>query len=210
MAAFAVVRSSGTFQQRRTAPTKQSKGFISSCYHCVLVSTFVLIKFFFFFLTQKMRLFVVLLYALLFAAPDCTGLTTTAGYMRNFIHRITSIVMTTQVHIHKLSKEVVDPETNLSPPSIQGLTSIGRDLGLLDNELRSPFTELLSQIQADVSSLEGAVHFLASTMGCNIQDKPPLQTREHPFPDGHHHQMLREVQHYMDHLLLNKDKLKVC
>lgn len=69
-----------------------------------------------------------------------------------------------------------------STPSIEGLISISHDLGLLDNELQSPLTELLSQIQADVSSLEGRVRSLALAMDCPIQARPRGETSDNVFP----------------------------
>lgn len=88
--------------------------------------------------------------------------------------------------------------------------SISHDLGLLDNELQSPFTELLSQIQADVSSLEGRVRLLALTLDCSLQARPIGETGNNSFPDSHLHLTLTKVQRYLDKFLLNKDKLRVC
>ncbi|AWO98111.1 Leptin b [Scophthalmus maximus] len=104
----------------------------------------------------------------------------------------------------------VAPQIEVSCPSIEGLTSISRDLGLLDNELWSPFTELLSQIQADVSSLEGRVRSLALTMDCPATARPKGETRDTSFPHSHLYLTLTKVQRYLDKLLLHKDKLKVC
>lgn len=104
----------------------------------------------------------------------------------------------------------VGPQMEFSTPSILGLTSISHDLGLLDDELQSPFTELLSQIQADVSSLKGRVRSHAMTMDCPVQARPRAETSGNLFPDSHLYLTLTKVQRYLDKLLLNKDKLKVC
>ncbi|GLD71580.1 leptin-B-like protein [Lates japonicus] len=70
--------------------------------------------------------------------------------------------------------------------------------------------EVLSQIQADVSSLEGRVRSLALTMECPVQAKPSGGTSDNLFPESHLYLTLAKVQHYLEQLLLNKDKLKVC
>lgn len=98
----------------------------------------------------------------------------------------------------------------ISTPSIEGLTSISHDLGLLDNELQNPYTELLTQIEVDVSTLEGRVRSLAQTMDCTLQARPVKQTIDNLFPESHLHMTLTKVQRYVETLLLNKDKLKVC
>lgn len=98
----------------------------------------------------------------------------------------------------------------ISTPSIEGLTSISHDLGLLDNELQNPYTELLTQIEVDVSTLEGRVRSLAQTMDCTLQARPVKQTIDNSFPESHLHMTLTKVQRYVETLLLNKDKLKVC
>lgn len=98
----------------------------------------------------------------------------------------------------------------MSSPPIDGLTGVSEDLGRLDNELQSLSTEVLSQIQADISSLEGRVRSLALTMDCPVQDKPSAQTREYLFPISQQYEMLAKVQRYLENLYLNKDKLKVC
>ncbi|KAM6961580.1 leptin-B-like [Tautogolabrus adspersus] len=98
----------------------------------------------------------------------------------------------------------------LRTPSIDGLTSISRDLGVLNKELQNPFTELLSQIQADVSSLEGLMRYFAQTMGCPIQARPRGHAADPLFPDSQISMTLMKVQLYLDTFLLHKDKLKVC
>ncbi|XP_035475001.1 leptin a isoform X1 [Scophthalmus maximus] len=151
--------------------------------------------------------------ALLFlvAAPGCASVSTKRDSIRNTRHNIINIAQITLVHIKKLrTKLPVAPQIEVSCPSIEGLTSISRDLGLLDNELWSPFTELLSQIQADVSSLEGRVRSLALTMDCPATARPKGETRDTSFPHSHLYLTLTKVQRYLDKLLLHKDKLKVC
>ncbi|KAI3366721.1 hypothetical protein L3Q82_009393 [Scortum barcoo] len=121
-----------------------------------------------------------------------------------------NIARITLVHIRKLRAKFPAPQIESSTPSIEGLRSISYDLGLLDNELQSPFTELLTQIQTDVSSLEGRVRSLALTVNCSVQAKPSLETVDNLFPESQLQLTLTKVQGYLDKLLLNKDKLKVC
>lgn len=87
---------------------------------------------------------------------------------------------------------------------------ISHDLELLDYELQTPFTERLIQIQTDVSSLEGRVRSFAITMECPSQARPVRETSNHLFPDSHLYLTLLKVQHYLEKLLLSRDKLKVC
>ncbi|XP_076579041.1 leptin b [Chaetodon auriga] len=158
-----------------------------------------------------MQIPLALLYVSFVAAPGCSSLPTRGDSIRNTINSIINIAQITLVHIKKLkTKLLVAPQIEFSTPSIVGLTSISHDLGLLDNELQSPSSELLSQIQADVSSLEGRVRSLALTVDCPIQARPRGETGDNMFPDSHLHLILAKVQGYLDKLLLNKDKLKVC
>ncbi|XP_022605367.1 leptin-B-like [Seriola dumerili] len=156
-----------------------------------------------------MRILLALLYVYLVAAPGCTSPPRKGDSMRNTIHNIMNIAQITLVHIKKLrTKLPVSPQIEVTSPSIDGLISISHDLGLLDNELQS--TDLLSQIHADVSSLEGSVRSLALTMDCTIQARPSEETGDSLFPDSHLYLTLIKVQRYLEKLLLNKDKLKVC
>lgn len=101
----------------------------------------------------------------------------------------------------------------VTTPSIEGLTSIINYLGLLDSELQSPATELLSQIQADVSSLDGRVRSLAQAMDCPIQARTRGEILNHSdslFPESWLYLSLMKVQRYLEKFLLNKGKLKVC
>ncbi|XP_040886331.1 leptin a [Toxotes jaculatrix] len=158
-----------------------------------------------------MHILLALLYVSLVAAPGCTSLPAKGESIRNTIHNIINIAQITLVHIKKVrTKLPVPPQAEVTSYSIEGLTGISHDLGLLDNELQSPFTELLSQIQADVSSLEGRVRSLALTMDCPIHPRPSGETGDNLFPDSHLYLTLTKVQHYLEKLLLNKDKLKVC
>ncbi|XP_041820269.1 leptin-B-like [Chelmon rostratus] len=158
-----------------------------------------------------MQTSVALLYVALVAAPGCSSLPTKGDSIRNTINSIVNIAQITLVHIKKLrTKLPVAPRIEFCAPSIEGLTSISHDLGLLDNELQNPLTELLSQIQADVSSLEGRVRSLAVTVDCPVRARPAGETGNSLFPDSHLHLTLTKVQRYLDKLLLNKDKLKVC
>lgn len=102
------------------------------------------------------------------------------------------------------------PQIEVTPPSIEGLTSIISYLGLLDNELQSPSAELLSQIQADVSSLDGRVRSLAQTVECPTQAKTRGGISDCLFPESCLYLTLTKVQRYLEKFLLNKDKLKVC
>nr|AKM16802.1 leptin B [Scomber japonicus] len=150
------------------------------------------------------------------AAPMCMSVPTKGASVRNTMHSITSIAQTTLVHIKKLRTELpVSPQMEVNTPSIEGLTSISHDLGLLDNELQNPFTELLSQIQADVSSLKGRVISLAKTIHCppmgpTVAARPIGESSDNSFPDSYATQTLTKVQNYLEKFLLNKDKLKVC
>ncbi|XP_030576328.1 leptin b [Archocentrus centrarchus] len=144
----------------------------------------------------------------LMAAQQGTSFQTKEDSIRNTIHNIMNIAQITLVHIKKLKLPASQIEVPI--PSIEGLTSISHDLGLLDNELQYPFTELLIQIQADVSSLEGRVRSLALSMGCSLQAKPAVKTSDSLFPDSHLYMTVIKVQHYLENLLLNKGKLKVC
>ncbi|XP_029351393.1 leptin b [Echeneis naucrates] len=158
-----------------------------------------------------MHILLALFYVSLVAAPSCASPPRKRDSMRNTIHNILNIAQITLVHIKKLrTKLPVSPQIEVTSPSIDGLVSISHELGLLDNELQSPITDLLSQIQADVSSLEGRVRSLARTMDCAIQDRPGGEASDHLFPDSHFYLTLTKVQHYLEMLLLNKDKLKVC
>ncbi|XP_073337206.1 leptin b [Pagrus major] len=156
-----------------------------------------------------MHILPVLLLASLVVAPGCLSLPKKGDSTRNTIKSIINIAQTTLVHIRILRAEFpVTLQIESSAPSINGLTNISYDLGLLDNELQSP--DSLSQIQADVSSLEGLVRSLALTMNCPVKAKPRGQTGDNSFPDTHLYLTLTKVQSYLDKFLLNKDKLKVC
>lgn len=102
----------------------------------------------------------------------------------------------------------------VTTPSIEGLTSIITYLELLDSELQNPATEVLSQIQADVSSLNGFMLSLARIKGCPIQAKTKGQTLSHSdrilFPESYLNRSLMKVQRYLEKFLHNVDKLKVC
>ncbi|XP_070710252.1 leptin b [Pempheris klunzingeri] len=157
-----------------------------------------------------MRILLALLYVSLVGAPGGSSLPANDSF-RNTIQSILNIGQITLFHIKKLrTKLPAAPQMEFSTPSIDGLTSISRDLQILDNELQNPVTDLLSQIQADVSSMEGRVRLFALTMGCPVQARP----RGHPwaslFPDSHFYLILEKVQRYLDTIFLNKDKLKVC
>ncbi|XP_062300047.1 leptin-B-like [Scomber scombrus] len=158
-----------------------------------------------------MHIFLALLCISVAAAPMCMSVPAKGASVRNTIHSITSIAQITLVHIKKLRTTLpVSPQIEVNTPSIEGLISISHDLGFLDNELQNPFTELLSQIQADVSSLEGRVRSLAETIHCHIAAKPIGESSDHPFPDSYLALTLTKVQNYLEKFLLNKDKLKVC
>ncbi|KAM4711590.1 leptin b [Anableps anableps] len=150
-----------------------------------------------------------LLFISLMAVPECTSLPTKSDSIRNNIHNIVNIAQITLVHIKKLRNKA-PPQIEVSTPPINGLTDISLYLGHLDDELQSPFTDLLSQIQADVSSLDTRVRSLALMLDCPIQNKPSVQPREPLFPDSQHYVTLAKVQHYLENLPSNKEKLKVC
>eukprot|EP00064_Thunnus_orientalis_P015943 superscaffoldBa00003061_g16006 len=158
-----------------------------------------------------MRILLALLCVSVAAAPGCTSLPTKGESTRNTIQSIINIAQITLVHIKKLrTKLPVAPQIEVITPSIEGLTSISHDLGLLDNALQNPFTELLSQIQADVSSLEGRVRSLAVTMDCPVAARPRVESSDNSFPDSQLYLTLTKVQLYLEKFLHNKDKLKVC
>ncbi|KAM4523314.1 leptin b isoform 2-T2 [Fundulus diaphanus] len=150
-----------------------------------------------------------LLFITLMAAPECTSLPTKSDSIRNNIHNILNIAQITLVHIQKLRNKE-PPQIEVSTPPIDGLTGISLYLEHLDHELQSPFTDLLSQIQVDVSSLDKRVRSLALMMDCPIQGKPSVEPRETLFPDSQHYVTLAKVQHYLQNLPTNKDKLGVC
>ncbi|XP_034528932.1 leptin-B-like [Notolabrus celidotus] len=150
------------------------------------------------------------LFFLLAGAPGCSSLSTKAESIKNTVNRLHIIAQITLLHVKKLRTELPPaPQIKLSTPSIQGLTSISHDLGLLTDELQSIFTEP-SQIQTDVSSLEGLVGHLARTMDCPIQAKPQGPTGDALFPHTQVYVTLTKVQLYLDSFLLHKDKLMVC
>ncbi|CAL8318434.1 unnamed protein product [Lota lota] len=104
------------------------------------------------------------------------------------------------------------PLITVGSPSIRGLNSISQDLFVLYNQLQDPASGPLGQIQADVSSLNGCVRFLAETMNCLPADQ--AQTGEglvsNGFSESHVYVSLMKVQVYLDKLLLNEDKLRAC
>uniref|UniRef100_A0A8C2ZAA8 Leptin n=1 Tax=Cyclopterus lumpus TaxID=8103 RepID=A0A8C2ZAA8_CYCLU len=152
-----------------------------------------------------MHIFPALLFVSLVVVPRSSSLPTNREVVRN-INSMIRIARITLVHINKLRTEW-ESNRSTSPPSIEGLTNISRDLGLLDNELQSP---LFKQIQADVSSLKGLVRTVALTMDCPISARPTGRPVDSLFPDSQHHLTLTTVQHYLETVLLHKDKLKVC
>ncbi|XP_008277081.1 leptin b [Stegastes partitus] len=158
----------------------------------------------------RMYILLALLCVALMAPPECASLPTRENITRH-LNNIISIAQTTLIHIKTLrTKLPVAPQIEVTTPPIVGLTDITRDLGLLDNDLQSSGSELLSQIQTDVSSLEGKVRFLALTMNCPVPARPGVQTGHSSFPDSHLYLILTKVQRYLESLSLNKDKLKVC
>uniref|UniRef100_A0A3P8SCT2 Leptin n=1 Tax=Amphiprion percula TaxID=161767 RepID=A0A3P8SCT2_AMPPE len=158
-----------------------------------------------------MHIILALLYLSLMVAPECSTLPTKGNSTRH-VNSIINIAQITLIHIKKLrAKLPVAPHIEVTTPSIEGLTGISRDLGLLDNDLQSPVLELLSQIQTDVSSLEGRVRSFALTMDCPIQARRRLETSPASlYPDSYLYLMLTKVERYLENLVLNKEKLKVC
>ncbi|KAF3705158.1 Leptin-B [Channa argus] len=143
--------------------------------------------------------------------PESSGLSIKEDYIKKTLQTALNIAQTTLVHIKKLrTKLPAYPEIEVTTPSFEGITSITHDLGLLENELQSPSNELLSQIQTDVSSLEGTVRSLAQTMDCSIKPRTTVGTSDNLFPYSLLYLTLTKVQHYLEQILLNKDKLKVC
>ncbi|XP_007564069.2 leptin-B-like [Poecilia formosa] len=157
----------------------------------------------------KMCVPLALLFVSLMAAPECSSLPTKTDSIRSNIHNIVNIAQITLVHINKLNNKT-PLQVEVSTPPMNGLTDISLYLGHLDDELQSPFTNRLSQIQADVSSLDSRVRSLALMLDCPIQDKPSVEPRELLFPDSQHYVTLAKVQHYLENLPPNKEKLKVC
>nr|XP_019947753.1 PREDICTED: leptin-B-like [Paralichthys olivaceus] len=154
-----------------------------------------------------MRILLTLLCAAVVAAAGSTRRRSKRHSIRNTIYEIKNMVQTTQVHINKLS---VFPQIEVSTPSIEGLTSISLELGLLEKELQNPFTNIVSQVQTDVSSLEGRVRSLAQIMDCPVQSRPSGEAGDNQFPESQLYLTLIKVQVYMEKLLLKVDKLKVC
>ncbi|XP_039892041.1 leptin-B-like [Simochromis diagramma] len=172
------------------------------CLYVFFLFVYLMNSFFFF----RMRNILALLCVFLMAAHQSTSLLTKGESIRNTIHNIVNIAQITLVHIKKL-KLLASP-IGVPPPSIVGLSNISHELGVLDNELQQhPF---LIQIQADVSSLEGRVRSLALSMECPLKPKPAVQMDESVFPDSHLYMTVTKVQHYLEELLLNKGKLKLC
>ncbi|XP_068442895.1 leptin b [Clinocottus analis] len=158
-----------------------------------------------------MHIFTALLCVSLVMVPGSSSLPTKEEGLRNTRTSIVHIAKITLEHINQLrTKLPVAPGIVSSPPSIEGLTNISHDLVLLDNKLQCPPTEIFIQIRADVSSLEGLVRFLASTMDCPIPARLTGQPGDNAFPDTQHHLTLTTVQQYLETFLLHKDKLKVC
>ncbi|XP_076015093.1 leptin b [Genypterus blacodes] len=131
---------------------------------------------------------------------------------RKAIQSIINIARIALVHIRTLKANLLSPaHTDVSSPCVEGVGSLSRDLGLLGNELLLlPFSDLLAQIQADVSSLEGRVRALALPMGCSLPVRPRVEAPDHTFPHSHLHLTLAKVQNYLEKIPPNKDKLKVC
>lgn len=102
------------------------------------------------------------------------------------------------------------PLTNDTIDPIVGLTHIIHELGCLDNELQTDFTEHFIQIQFDVSSLEGRVRSLASTIGCTRTPKPVRGHTTDKFQDSYLYLTLSKVQRYLENLIRNSSKLEVC
>ncbi|KAK2859017.1 hypothetical protein Q5P01_003637 [Channa striata] len=147
----------------------------------------------------------------LLAVPESSSLSVKEDYIKKTRHTALNIAQTTMVHIKKLKTKLpASPNIDVTTPTIEGLSSIIDNLGLLENELRSPSNELLSQIQTDVSSLEGTVRSLAQTMDCSIKARTTVGPWDNLFPDSRLYLTLIKVQHYLEQMLLNKDKLKVC
>lgn len=122
------------------------------------------------------------------------------------------IVLFTRTYstVHSSSQLPAAPQIEDSTPSIEGLTGIIHYLGVLDDELQSASTELLGQIQADVSSLNGRLYSLPHATGCAVQDRPAGQLGDSLFPESRLYLTLTKVQSYLEKFLLHKDKLKVC
>ncbi|KAG7225708.1 hypothetical protein INR49_012294 [Caranx melampygus] len=163
--------------------------------------------------SHRMHILLAVLYVSLVAAPGCTSPPRRGDSARNTIHNIINIAQTTLVRIKMVrTKLPASPEINVTSPPIEGLNSISHDLELLDNELRSLSSNLLSQIQTDVSSMGGSVRALAQTMDCTIQDRPrgEISNSNNAYPESYLYQTLTKVQHYLETFILNKDKLEVC
>ncbi|XP_035003553.1 leptin-B [Hippoglossus stenolepis] len=159
----------------------------------------------------RMHIPLTLLCAALMAAAGSTSRRSRRGSIRNTIYDIKNMVQTTQVHIKLVRRQLsVFPLIEVSTPSIDGLSSISHELGLLDIELQNPFTRLASQVQADVSSLEGRVRALAQILDCPVQSRPSGEAADNQFPESQLYLTLTKVQLYMEMLLLKEDKLKVC
>ncbi|XP_024138642.1 leptin-B [Oryzias melastigma] len=152
-----------------------------------------------------------LVYASFLALPACTSPATKGNVIQIQVHNIVNLAQTTITHIRKLRTQLLmAPPIEITTPPIKGLASVSHYLKHLDNELQSPVTDLLSQIQADVSSLDGKVQSLGSLMNCPSQPRPTAEVTRFLFPDSHYYRTIAKVEHYLENLHLNREKLKVC
>ncbi|XP_055367900.1 leptin-B-like [Betta splendens] len=151
-----------------------------------------------------MRLLLALLYV-------CSGLPTKGDSMGQNMGNIVSIAQTTLVHIKELRTQLpAAPHVDAATPPLEGLAGIIQHLGALDDELQSAPTGLLGQIQADVSSLHGRLRSLAQSRGCAVWDGAAGAPGDGRFPESRLYLTLAKVQRYLDEVLHNMNKVKVC
>uniref|UniRef100_A0A8C7ZDG6 Leptin n=1 Tax=Oryzias sinensis TaxID=183150 RepID=A0A8C7ZDG6_9TELE len=165
----------------------------------------------FFVFSFRMYMPLALVYASFLTLPACTTPATKRNVIQIQVHNIVNLAQTTVAHIRKLRMQLLmAPPIEITTPPIKGLANFSHYLKHLDNELRSPDTDLLSQIQADVSSLDGKVQSLGLMMNCPFQPRPTAEVSRFLFPEIHHYRTIAKVENYLENLHLNREKLKVC
>ncbi|XP_028255808.1 leptin b [Parambassis ranga] len=158
-----------------------------------------------------MHICLALFYICFVATPECSSLPTNKDMIRNTVNDIIHTAKTTLAHIKRLTTLLqMPPLINDTIDPIEGLTTIIHELGCLDNELQTDFTEHFTQIQVDVSSLEGRVRSLASTIGCTSPARPVRGHTTDRFQDSYLYLTLSKVQRYLENLIRNSSKLEVC
>ncbi|XP_018581742.1 leptin-B-like [Scleropages formosus] len=137
------------------------------------------------------------------------------------------LAQTTIVRIEKLTEEFhmspnmvfsgleLIPETPLDRP-IEGLASIMENLNIFQMILFSLEVDGMSQIHADLVSLQGIIHSLVLTFNCALP-KPGSESHLDAFlktNSAFHvtigNVALNRLQRFLSKLILNLDQLKTC